>query len=304
MKSNGGRGIRYPRVAAVVAVLWALLAGSPAAEGELSRHAAFGLKGSELARLQIERGLRKPIKARAPQDQSLESLRGLIGQETDRRLRAVLPAVEELERLLAGRNGDGERTYTDDLIEDLKPIALHIQRHTGIPASVLLTQIVVESGWGGSNVTILKNNVLGLGVAQEVSEFEVELVLGGERRSIRVRTYDQTRAYGFDSIGDGILYYVYVLLQSSSNERHYGTLRRFLEEQRGARIDDAYRRRVLRLIAGNYHADPKDYVAYLAPLVDRYKWIDGEGEILLASNRAGAAPGVPGGADGGKGGAP
>lgn len=241
----------------------------------------YEMQGAELARLQIKRGLYKPLERSAPRDQSIAGLRDVINDSNDRMIRQMTPVVNELEVLLKDQPDSG-RNYTSALVEDMTPISLYIQEKTGIPASVLLAQVVLESGWGGSNVTILKNNILGLGNSVAYEKFEVTLDLGDEQRVIPVVAPHDTSAYAFENIGDSIFYYVYVLLQSPDNANHYAALREYIATHRELERTnpDQYRHEVIRLIAKSYHSDPTWYRNYLLELSEKFK--DVESKQLIA----------------------
>ncbi len=275
------RPLRLPLAFAVLLIALAILASparaaEPAPDLSPDRFETFHLQGRELARTQLARGLRKPRAASAPRDQSFEGLRQLIQESGDPSLRALLPEVRDLERSTASDDSRTTESYTEALIDDFSPLARYIQHETGIPASIILAQIIVESGWGGSNATILKNNVLGLGVRNEREDFTVNLDLGAGQHPIRVRTYARTTAYRFETIGDCVLYYIYVLLQSPDNGTHYARLREYIRTHRGLleTEPDRYRREVLRLIARSYNPNSSDYVNTLKPFVERLKYID------------------------------
>lgn len=225
----------------------------------------FDLQGIDLARKQIARGLEKRAKRRHEMDQSFEGLRDLIRDSSDPGIKRFLPVVNRLERSMHKRDPEIDVTYVEGFITDFAPLAVYLENETGLPASVILAQIIVESGWGASNITILKNNVLGIGNCRGEDEFVADVDLNSIERDIPVRCNAGTRAYRFDSIADGVLYYTYLLLENESNARHYGPLRRFIRANRSlARSDPrAYRNRVISLIAASYHDDPEWYEAYL-----------------------------------------
>lgn len=237
---------------------------------------AYEIPGAELASRQIRRGLTKNLHRKSPRDQSFEGLRDVIMDSSDARIRRMLPVVERLERQMRDGAVSDDSGYTDGLIEDLTPLTVFIQERTGIPASVVMAQIIVESGWGGSNITILKNNVLGIGNARASDRFSVTLDLGDYRREIDVRCPPDTSAFQFQNIADSIFYYVYVLLQSPENEANYCGLRRFLVSHRDMEKTDpeAYRRRIVELIAEGYHHNPDWYVDYIEGMIDRVRPIE------------------------------
>lgn len=247
----------------------------------------YDIQGVDLARRQFARGLEKRKEKRRDADQSFEGLRELIEESEDPEIRGFLPAVDALEAAMDKHQGD-EADYVDGFIADFAPLALYLQIRTGLPASVILAQIILESGWGASNITLLKNNVLGIGKCRESGEFEVEVKLAGAQRDLRVRCMADTPAYEFDSVGDGILYYVYLLLQNEGNATQYAALRKYVRENRQLAFDkpETYRNRVIKLIARGYHEDPEWYEGYLRQIV---KIVDESG-ILPDGVGEGSAP--------------
>jgi hypothetical protein len=229
----------------------------------------FEFNGTELARKQIQRGLRKQRARTRARDQSFQGLRDIIRASGDAELHRFLPVVAHLESIMEYGPREADANYVEGFIRDLAPMARYLEQETGLPASVILAQIIVESGWGASNVTILKNNVLGIGNCREPGEFHVQVELGRESRDVRVRCMLDTSAFRFDSVGDSIFYYVYLLLQNESNVKQYGPLRRFVRENRAMASEDpeAYLDRIIRLIARGYHANPEYYESYLREIL-------------------------------------
>lgn len=225
----------------------------------------YDLRGIDLARKQIARGLEKRNERRHHMDQSFEGLRDLIRHSSDPEIKRFLPVVNRLERAMERRNARDVVNYVEGFITDFAPLALYIENETGLPASVTLAQLIVESGWGASNITILKNNVLGIGNCQGKEEFVADLDFKNLDRDIRVRCHADTRAFEFDSVADSVLYYTYLLLKNEKNEVHYSELRRFIRNNRDMLRTDpkTYRSRVIALISDSYHHDPDWYENYL-----------------------------------------
>lgn len=238
---------------------------APAAAIDLG---SYDLRGVDLARRQFSRGLKKKTVRERHRDQSFEGLRDIIRDSRDPELRQFLPAVQRLERIVREQSVD-ETNYVEGFIRDFAPLALYLERETGLPASVMLAQIIVESGWGGSNITILKNNILGIGNCNEPGEFTAEVDFSTIEHQIRVQCMADTSAYRFESVGESILYYAYLLLNNEQNEKHYGALRRFIAQHRSIAQTDpvTFRDHVIELIANGYHSDPDWYVTYLRQIV-------------------------------------
>lgn len=232
--------------------------------------ASYDLRGVDLASRQIARGLKKKTTRVRHRDQSFQGLRDVIRDSNDPELKQFLPAIDRLELAMRQHDVD-EVSYVDGFIEDFAPLALCLERETGLPASVMLAQIIVESGWGASNVTILKNNVLGIGNCDEPGEFTADVDFLDVERGIRVQCMADTSAYRFETVGESILYYAYLLLKNEKNEIHYGKLREFIQDHRAMQFDDpaAYRDRVIELMAQGYHSNPDWYVGYLKQIVER-----------------------------------
>lgn len=230
----------------------------------------YDLRGVDLARRQIARGLRKKSERFRRRDQSFQGLRDVIRDSGDGEIQKFLPVVDGLETAMRHhRNNGHEASYVEGFIKDFAPLALYLEHETGLPASVMLAQIIVESGWGASNITILKNNILGIGNCDEPGEFVADVDFRYVERDIRVRCMADTTAYQFDSVGESILYYTYLLLENEQNEVHYDELRKFIRENQALAEEDpgAYRDQVIELIARGYHADPAWYEGYLRKII-------------------------------------
>ena len=220
------------------------------------------MSGFELASLQIERGCAKP-KYRRKRDQSLEGLRDIIADSQDSEIRGMLSLVDSLENC---QSTGHTLTYQENLVKEFLDLARFVEQETNIPASVLLAQVIIESGWGTSNITILKNNVLGIGNAIRPNVFTVNLQLGGIDRDLTIRALQDTTAYAFDSVGDCVLYYVYLLLHSERNRVHYSDLREYLKDN-----PTPDKSEVIRLIAKKYHHDPSRYQGQVSSLSE---WVE------------------------------
>lgn len=253
--------------------------------------ADYDLHGSDLARRQIARGLTKKVERQRRRDQSLQGLRDIIRESESAEFQRFLPVVEQMESAtLKHRESGREKSYVEGFIRDFAPLALYLEHETGLPASVMLAQIIVESGWGASNITILKNNILGIGNCNEPGEFVADIEFRQVERDIRVRCVADTTAYSFDSIGESILYYTYLLLENEKNEVHYGELRKFLRENASVANEDpeAYRDRVIELIVQGYHADPEWYEGYLRQIIRK---VDETGILAEVQSKMTVIPG-------------
>jgi hypothetical protein len=261
----------------------------------------YRIPGRTLVMRQVERGLTKRIDRRRRRDQSLAGLRDVIRDAESRRMRRLLPEVDRLEEIV--RNGEpveGE-VYTEHLVEYLTPICVYIQEQTGLPASVIMGQVIVESGWGGSNITFTKSNLLGIGNCTEPDEWQVEVKLGDRNVTIPVRCVGNSSAFDFESLRDSLFYYVFVLLQSPDNTLHYDALREYVEENRDLRLRDPakYRREVIERLAEGYHGDPDWYVKYLGHVAGKHALLDGmsvENRRTMARADGVYAPAAVGGA--------
>jgi hypothetical protein len=245
----------------------------------------YEFQGHQLMLRQIERGLEKKLKRSRPRDQSFEGLRDIINDSQDDRFKTLLPVVHSLEKAIEERQGSPSNEYIKGFVREMAPAAIYIQEHTGLPASIMVAQMIVESGWGGSNITILKNNLLGIGNSKSKKRFTITVTLGDESGKVDVYAPADTSAFWFGSLGDCLLYYVYVLLQSPDNATHYQKLRDFINNNRKLWDEDRdhYRDRILFLIAESYHEDPDWYVSYLRPLVKKLIPIEDYKTIIIKS---------------------
>jgi flagellum-specific peptidoglycan hydrolase FlgJ len=229
----------------------------------------YDLRGIDLARRQIARGLKKETERNRRRDQSFQGLRDVIRDSKDRELEKFIPVVNRLERVMRNRNRSEKVNYVEGFIADFAPLALYLEKETGLPASVMMAQIIVESGWGASNITILKNNILGIGNCDEPGEFFADVDFRHADRDVRVQCLADTSAYRFDSVGESILYYTYLLLENEQNEKHYGALRQYIRDHGDVWESDqkAYRNRVIELISEGYHSNPEWYEGYLREII-------------------------------------
>jgi len=238
--------------------------------------AALQIPGAQLTERQIGRGLQKRIERETARDQSLEGLRDIIAQSNDEEIKLHLETVAALEASLRDQSNNDDPAYRKGLIEDFAPLAVFIQEQTGLPASVTLAQLAVESGWASSNVTILKNNVMGLGNCHAPEAFTATVEFGDFSQEIPVTCMLDTTAFKFENVADSIFYYAYVVLRSEDNEPQYGPLRQFIRENRGNLKSSpaAYRQRVMALLAEGYHAEPEWYRDYISPLAEEFGHFD------------------------------
>ncbi len=231
----------------------------------------FFIKGTRLARIQLERGAPKRLESERRRDQSFEGLRDILNDSNDPKILAFGPLIDQLEDIARDRDENFERNYTESFVKELYPLAAFIEERSGIPAEVVLAQVVVESGWGTSNITILKNNLMGIGNATREQDFVVELDLGDFQRDIPVHCMKDTTAFRFENIADSVLYYVYILLESPDNAVHYTELREFVANNQEMRQNApmTYRKQIIDLIAEGYHSDPEWYSDYLTRFTSR-----------------------------------
>ncbi len=232
---------------------------------------SFFIKGTRLARIQLERGAPKRLDSQRRRDQSFEGLRDILDDSNDPKILMFAPLIDQLEDIARERDANADRDYTETFVKEFYPLASFVEERSGIPAKVVLAQIVVESGWGTSNITILKNNLMGIGNATRAQDFVVPLDLGDFHRDIRVHCMKDTTAFRFENIADSVLYYVYVLLESPDNVVHYADLRKFVAENAQMRrtAPKEYRKQIIDLIAKGYHSDPDWYSDYLTRFTAR-----------------------------------
>jgi len=217
--------------------------------------------GYELTSRQIDRGARKKVEGRY-RGQSFQGLLDIVMSSDDPEIHKSLFKIAYLmERQKRAGIGTVE-SYTKGFVKDLLPIAKFIEENTGFPSSILISQAVIESGWGMSNITILKNNILGIGNGKKYHKFYVNIEIGECLKRIRVRTLIDTTAYCFDSVEDCVLYYAHLLLYCEDNEKHYGNLRKYMISHET--IDP---KKVIHLMAKSYHSDPEWYERYVRQMM-------------------------------------
>lgn len=98
---------------------------------------------------------------------------------------APLPSRDYFRKL-----SDSERS--DKFVEWLKPAALYVQTHTGIPASVIIAQAAVETGYGKSKLFVEGYNMFGLTCVERHSEKSLTIKFGSESQTTMAGKCDQT----------------------------------------------------------------------------------------------------------------
>jgi len=213
--------------------------------------------GFELASRQIERGAKKKVEGRY-RGQSFQGLLDIVISSEDPEINKSYCKIAYLMEIQKQSDIGSVLGYTHGFVQELLPISKFIEENTGIPADVIIAQAIVESGWGISNITILKNNILGIGNGKKYHKFYINIEIGECSKRIRVRTLMDTTAYCFDSIEDCILYYAYLLLYCEDNEKHYKDLRKYMKNNK--KVD---KNKIIYLISKSYHSDPEWYAKYI-----------------------------------------
>lgn len=128
--------------------------------------------------------------------------------------------------------------------DTLAPICLEIEESTGLPAPVIMAQMIIESGWGGSSMTREKNNILGI-----------------KANAKRYAT--------FKNVNECIDKYVYTLIENPKTKAYYGSLRRYLIKYKNEEKPKYYIDNVLDLIAEEYNPGNDSYSRELDKIIDR-----------------------------------
>jgi uncharacterized FlgJ-related protein len=211
------------------------------------------IKGVDLAKIQIEKGL-------IPEDIKNIGIYNIEDKDLSRKTKILKELVNKSNK---------ENTYIINLIEYLSPFTKHIEDTFGIPSEVVLSQIILESGWGGSNQTIMNNNILGIKNSRSQGIISVTLDFGDHSKEIKATYTNKENYFYFDNIEDCIYFYVYILLQSSSNKYHYEKLREYIETNKNKQGTDKYRDDVLRYISISYNPIPNKYEKQVKSIMGR-----------------------------------
>jgi flagellum-specific peptidoglycan hydrolase FlgJ len=210
------------------------------------------ITGAELAFVQANNGLK--IK-------TIEYMK----READPSLQ---PVIEKIEKAMEKCE---ESDYVESFIEYLQPFTDHLEEMSGIPSEIILAQIALESGWGGSNITVLKNNFLGIGRGKDTEIYFVDIDLGDETKRIKVSKKNDGKSFIFESLNDCLYYYMFVLIQNKDNEPHYRLLRSYIKENEGKRGSEVYEEQVLSYISRGYHPEPDLYVSRCRSIMKKMK---------------------------------
>ena len=213
------------------------------------------IHGADLACIQAKNGL--PIK-------TIEYMKRKSKSNPD--LNDKVKKLEEVDL----SNGYSS-SYMETFVQQLLPIANLIEKETGIPAVISISQAALESGWGGSNPTVLNNNILGISTGGRSGSFEINLSLGDETIKLEVNRKTGERYFHFDYTDDCIYYYTYLLLQNIRNEQHYRRLRKYISENSFDSDSPEHKRKVLSYISEGYHPSPTLYTSRVQGVMNEVK---------------------------------
>jgi uncharacterized FlgJ-related protein len=93
------------------------------------------------------------------------------------------------------RNYSGMGQRSKAFVAYMTPFALEVQEETGLPASVIIAQAALESGWGKSGLFTETKNIFGHSCWEAGSSKTYNLRISGERKSVR-GTCDRPRSTG------------------------------------------------------------------------------------------------------------
>ena len=108
-------------------------------------------------------------------------------------------------------------------------ICLYIEENTGIPAKVMLAQIIIETGYLQSKPAQEKNNIFGIGDFDNIKPYSFQITIGFIKRNVHAKVDIENRIYRYDNIGDCIFSYVYALTSSTTQKEIYKELRSSLK---------------------------------------------------------------------------
>jgi len=229
------------------------------------------IKGHKLAEIQFNQGLTKKLYKSRNRDQSFEGLKDIINQSQDQKLKEMIPIVNKLENIVKNQIKNNEFLYKDNFLSYFEEICTDIDREYGIPAPVLMAQLIGESGWGGSNITILKNNVLGMGNKPKKSKGSTNTILldfKEEIIEIDVKFLKDTTAMSFNSVEDCVYSYVHHILLNEKTEIFYSSLRKYIKENKDNRPQN-YQDKYIHLMSSSYHSNPSWYINYIKAIIEQ-----------------------------------
>lgn len=116
-------------------------------------------------------------------------------------------------------------------VDYMAPFALEVQEATGLPASVIISQAAIETGWGTSSLFRRSNSLFGHSCWRQGSEQKYRIQIRGEWKEIKASCNEARPAnergfyLKFDSAQDSVYAYAANLLHTPSTQRFYPELR-------------------------------------------------------------------------------
>lgn len=113
----------------------------------------------------------------------------------------------------------------NEFIEFIAPMAIELQRETGLPASYLIAQAGMESGWGRSNGYRIRNSLFGYSCSRGRGALQKLTFITRMGREISVDAHctsprpEGGHYYSFDSMMDGFWAQAYLLMYSVEGAR-------------------------------------------------------------------------------------
>ena len=112
-----------------------------------------------------------------------------------------------------------------DFIEFVAPMAMTLQKETGLPASYLIAQAGIESGWGRSRGYNVRNSLFGYSCGRGRGALQPMSFVTRLGRAVQVNAHcvsprpEGGHYYSFDSMMDGFWAQAYLLLHSVEGAR-------------------------------------------------------------------------------------
>lgn len=159
-----------------------------------------------------------------------------------------------------------DRTYVKKFINMVAPLAVYLQDETGMPSSVIISQWILETGWGKSKNLERANNISGHSCFSK-----------GAEKAFRIPFYkkftaecSKPRPEGdyylvFDNVFESAMAYIYNLLYTST----YGDLKKTVSSAKSKGKVANWKT----VVGGlkEYSANPNDYLRDLGRLITHHK---------------------------------
>jgi flagellum-specific peptidoglycan hydrolase FlgJ len=206
-------------------------------------------------------------------NQDLPEIMPIPPQKPDRKATRTNECVEYDVNMGApsGLGKNSSNTKPSKFFEYMMPLAVHLQTHTGMPASMILAQAALESGYGTSYGFRNRHAAFGqmCGGTRSVS-----LTVGDETRKIATgcEKTNTGKWATFSSVQDSTYAYIHNILEKDATAFSYRELRKLLKEHienQGGKIPPASWRDVLPALK-RYSEGFDEYTEQVKWMINRF----------------------------------